>query len=155
MGESCKSRYRPHNPQKYRGNPTNIICRSSWERTFCKYCDLNENVINWASEEFSIRYISPIDYKTHRYFPDYLIEVNEGGKTKKYIIEVKPKKQTKPPIKKSRVTKTYLYEMKTYAVNQAKWKAAQEFCKDNGMEFKIVTEEELYGTRGISRRSKK
>ena len=155
MGESCKSRYKPHNPQKYRGNPTNIICRSSWERTFCKYCDLNENVINWASEEFSIRYISPIDYKTHRYFPDYLIEVNEGCKTKKYIIEVKPKKQTKPPIKKSRVTKTYLYEMKTYAVNQAKWKAAQEFCKDNGMEFKIVTEEELYGTRGISRRSKK
>ena len=155
MGESCKSRYKPHNPQKYRGNPTNIICRSSWERTFCKYCDLNENVINWASEEFSIRYISSIDYKTHRYFPDYLIEVNEGGKTKKYIIEVKPKKQTKPPIKKSRVTKTYLYEMKTYAVNQAKWKAAQEFCKDNGMQFKIVTEEELYGTRGISRRSKK
>ena len=68
---------------------------------------------------------------------------------------MKPKKQTKPPIKKSRVTKTYLYEMKTYAVNQAKWKAAQEFCKDNGMQFKIVTEEELYGTRGISRRSKK
>ena len=155
MGESCKSRYKPNNPQKYRGNPTNVICRSSWESTFCKYCDLNENVINWASEEFSIRYISPIDYKTHRYFPDYLIEVNEGGKTKKYIIEVKPKKQTKPPIKKSRVTKTYLYEMKTYAVNQAKWKAAQEFCKDNGMQFKIVTEEELYGTRGISRRSKK
>ena len=87
MGESCKSRYKPHNPQKYRGNPTNIICRSSWERTFCKYCDLNENVINWASEEFSIRYISPIDYKTHRYFPDYLIEVNEGGKTKKYIMQ--------------------------------------------------------------------
>jgi mannose-6-phosphate isomerase class I len=81
--------------------------------------------------------------------------VNEGGKTKKYIIEVKPKKQTNPPVKKSRVTKTYLYEMKTYAVNQAKWKAAQEFCKDNGMQFKIVTEEELYGTRGISRRSKK
>ena len=116
---------------------------------------MNENVINWASEEFSIRYISPIDYKTHRYYPDYLIEVKENGKKKKYIIEVKPKKQTKPPIKKSRVTKTYLYEMKTYAVNQAKWKAAQEFCKDNGMQFKIITEKELYGARGISRRSKK
>ena len=155
MGESYKSKYKPHNPQKYKGNPTNIICRSNWERTFCKYCDLNENVINWASEEFSIRYISPIYNKIHRFYPDYLIEVIEEGKTKIYIIEVKPKKQTTPPKIKSRVTKSYLYEMRTYAVNQAKWKAAQEFCKDNGMQFKIITEKELYGTRGISRRSKK
>jgi hypothetical protein len=81
--------------------------------------------------------------------------VIEEGKTKKYIIEVKPKKQTAPPKIKSRVTKSYLYEMRTYAVNQAKWKAAQEFCEDNGMQFKIITEKELYGTRGISRRSKK
>ena len=81
--------------------------------------------------------------------------MKEDGKRKKYIIEVKPRKQTTPPQKKSRVTKGYLYEMRMYAVNHAKWRAAQEFCKDNGMEFKIITEEELYGTRGISRRSKK
>ena len=155
MGESYKSKYTPHNPQKYKGNSSNIICRSNWERTFCKYCDLNENVLNWASEEFSIKYISPLDHKIHRYYPDYLIEVKENGKRKRYIIEVKPKKQTNPPKIRSRVTKSYIYEMKTYTVNRAKWKAAEEFCKDNGMQFKIITEEELYGTRGISRRSKK
>ncbi len=118
--------------------------------------------MKWASEEFSIPYVSPIDNRVHRYYPDYLIEVKEvGGKTKKYVVEVKPKKQTQPPKKGERVTKSFIYETKTYAVNQAKWKAATEFCIDNGVEFKIITEDELgikpYGsrTRRVSRKRNK
>lgn len=145
MAESNKSIYRPSYPKKYKGDPNNIICRSTWERKFCRYCDLNENIISWASEEFFIPYVSPLDNKVHRYFPDYLIKVREqNGETKTYLIEVKPKKQTKPPVKKSRATKSFIYETKTYAVNQAKWKAAKEWCDDRKIEFKIITEEDLY-----------
>ena len=144
MGESIKSRYYPEYPRKYKGNPNNIICRSSWERKFCRWCDLNENVLEWGSEEFWIPYKSPVDNRVHRYFPDFIIKVKEKtGELKTYIIEVKPKKQTVPPKQKSRVTKSYINEVKTYAINQAKWKAADEFCKDRLIEFKIITEDEL------------
>lgn len=144
MGESVKSRYKPSYPSKYKGDPNNIICRSSWERRFCKYCDLNESVISWGSEEFWIPYLSPVDNRVHRYFPDFIMKVKESsGQVKTYVIEVKPGKQTVPPKKPRRQTKSYLYECKTYAVNQAKWKAAVEFCKDHMIEFKIITEKEL------------
>jgi hypothetical protein len=144
MAESYKSKYKPSYPNKYKGDPNNIICRSSWERRFCSWCDLNENIISWGSEEFFIPYVSPVDNRVHRYFPDFIIKVKESsGQIKTYVIEVKPKKQTQPPKQKSRVTKGFLYEAKTYAVNQAKWKAAVEFCKDRMLEFKIITEDEL------------
>ena len=125
----------------------------------CQWCDTQPNVLKWASEEFSIPYVSPKDGKVHRYYPDFLIEYRDtGGKIKKQIIEVKPKRQTKPPERKSRVTKSYLYEAATYEINMAKWKAAVEFAKDNGIEFKIITEDELgikqYG-RGTRRVPKK
>lgn len=144
MGESNKSIYRPSFPKKYKGDPNNIICRSSWERKFCRWCDLNESILEWGSEEFFIPYISPVDNRVHRYFPDFIVKVKESsGQIKTYIIEVKPKKQTFPPKTPKRQTKSYLYECKTYAVNQAKWKAAEEFCADRKIEFKIITEEEL------------
>ena len=145
MGESFKSKYKPEYPQKYQGDPNNIICRSSWERRFCAWCDLNENILEWASEEFCIPYVSPIDGRVHRYFPDFLIKVKEkNGSTKTYVVEVKPKKQTKPPERKSKkVTKSFIYEAKTYEVNKSKWKAATEWCKDRRLEFKIITEDEL------------
>ena len=144
MGESVKSKYKPSYPSKYKGDPNNIICRSSWERKFCRYCDLNESVISWGSEEFWIPYLSPVDNRVHRYFPDFIMKVRESsGQIKTYVIEVKPGKQTVPPKKPKSQTKSYLYECKTYAVNQAKWKAAVEFCKDHMIEFKIITEKEL------------
>ena len=143
MGESIKSRFKPTYPKKYKGDSKNIICRSSWERRFCNYCDLNENILQWGSEEFWIPYRAP-DGRTRRYFPDFIIKVKEStGKLKTYVVEVKPFKQTKPPIQKKRVSKSYLYECKTYAVNQAKWKSADEWCKDRKIEFKIITEKEL------------
>ncbi len=144
MGESIKSLFKPTKPRKYKGNPNNIICRSSWERRFCVWCDKNDNIISWASEEFSIPYMSPVDNRMHRYFPDYIIKVKEkNNKIKNYVVEVKPKKQTRPPKKRSRMTKSYIYECQTYAVNQAKWKAAVEFCEDRRIKFKIITEDEL------------
>ena len=154
MGESIKSRYKPSYPEKYQGNPNNIICRSSWERKFCRWCDLNKSIVSWASEEFSIPYVSPVDNRVHRYYPDYLIKVKEStGKVKTYVIEVKPKKQTAPPKKPKRQTKSYIYECQMYAVNQAKWKAAKEFCADNRVEFKIITENELESNEPFRRKS--
>ncbi len=143
MAESIKSKYKPENPRKYKGDYKNIICRSSWERKFCRWCDLNESILEWGSEEFFIPYRAP-DGKVRRYFPDFIMKVKENnGEIKTYVIEVKPAKQTKPPKKKKRVTKSYIYECTTYAVNQAKWKAADEWCKDHKIEFKIITEKEL------------
>ena len=144
MAESIKSRYKPVNPKKYQVNPNNIICRSSWERKFCQWADKKESVISWASEEINITYISPKDNRVHKYYPDFLIKVKESSnRIKTYVVEVKPKKQTLPPKKRKRITKSYIYECQTYAVNQAKWRAASEFCKDNRIEFKIITEDEL------------
>ena len=144
MAESNKSKYYPSYPNKYKGDSTNIICRSTWERKFCRWCDLNESILEWGSEEFYIPYISPLDNRVHRYFPDFIIKVKEStGQIKTYVIEVKPKKQTRPPKTPKRKTKSYLYECKTYAVNQFKWKAAVEFCEDRRIKFKIITEDEL------------
>jgi len=143
---SYKGKYQPSFPKKYKGDPTNIVYRSLWERTFMKYCDTNENILEWFSEEIAVPYRSPIDNKIHRYFPDFYIKVKESnGSIKKYIIEIKPKKQTVEPIPQKRKTKGYIYEVYEYAKNQAKWKAAEEWCADRGYEFKVLTEDNLFG----------
>jgi len=141
---SYKGRFRPSNYQKYKGDPTNIIYRSLWELKFMNWCDRNENILEWGSEEFWIPYVSPIDNRVHRYFPDFYLKVREqNGSIKRYVIEVKPLKQTVEPQAPKRKTKKYLYEAMEYAKNQAKWKAAKEFCDDRRYEFKIITEKEL------------
>ena len=139
-----KGRYNPVNPKKYKGNPQNIIYRSLWERKFMVYCDTNDKVLEWGSEEIIIPYVSPWDSKVHRYFPDFYIKVKQSnGNLKKFIIEVKPKKQTRPPKPVVRKTKRWINEVRTFGINEAKWKHATKWCKDNDMEFKILTEEEL------------
>ena len=141
---SYKGKYYPSFPRKYKGDPTNIVYRSLWERKFMVYCDKNQNILEWASEEIAIPYRSPIDNRVHRYFPDFYMKVKEtNGKIKNYVIEVKPAKQTKPPAKTKRQTKGYIREAYEYARNQAKWKMAKEFCADRQWEFKVVTEKEL------------
>jgi len=141
---SYKGKYYPSYPSKYKGDPTKIIYRSLWERKFMVYCDKNNNILEWASEEIAIPYRSPIDNRVHRYFPDFYMKVKEmNGRIRKYIIEVKPSKQTKPPVKPKRQTKKYISEAYEYAKNQAKWKMAREFCADRQWEFKVVTEKEL------------
>jgi hypothetical protein len=141
---SYKGKYYPSFPRKYKGDPTNIIYRSLWERKFMVYCDKNQNILEWASEEIAIPYRSPIDNRVHRYFPDFYMKVKEtNGKIKNYMIEVKPAKQTIPPKKPKRQTKGYIREAYEYAKNQAKWKMAKEYCADRQWEFKVVTEKEL------------
>ena len=141
---SYKGKFRPINYRKYRGDPTNIIYRSRWELKFMQWCDKNNNILEWGSEEFWIPYVSPVDNRTHRYFPDFHMKIKEkNGKVKKYVIEVKPSKQTVKPRTPRKKTRSYMYETIEYAKNQAKWKAAKEFCKDLQYEFKIVTEKEL------------
>lgn len=137
-------RFIPKNPQKYVGDYKNIIYRSSWECKMMSWLDLNNDVISWASEEIVVPYFSPVDNKYHRYFPDFIVKVkNRNGKTKTMMIEVKPKKQTVEPEPRKKKTKQYLTEVITWTINQAKWKAAEEYCLDRGWEFKIVTEDHL------------
>jgi hypothetical protein len=138
-----KGKYKPKNPEKYKGNPDNIIWRSTWEARVMKQLDENPNVLWWGSEELFIRYYNPIDNKIHRYFPDFVVKVKRKDETvMTYLLEVKPEAQTKPP-KQKRKTKRYLEESKTYVINQSKWKAATEFCKDHGWQFKVLTEKDL------------
>ncbi len=139
-----KGKYKVRCPYKYKGDPTKVIYRSLWELKFMRYCDSNINILEWGSEEMYVWYRSPVDNRPHRYFPDFYIKAKESnGQIKKYIIEVKPKKQTAPPVKPKRQTKGYLREAFEYARNQAKWKAANEWCVDRGFEFKVLTEKEL------------
>lgn len=137
-------RYKPKNPKKYKGDPTNIIYRSSWELKLMLRLDSDPNVLEWASEEIIIPYRSPIDNRYHRYYIDFFVTlINKEGKKQTLLIEVKPLKQTRPPKVQKKVTKKYLTEVKTWGVNEAKWNAAIEYCKDRNWEFKIFTEKEL------------
>jgi hypothetical protein len=134
----------PKNVKKYTGDPNKIFYRSLWERKMMVRFDTDDSILEWSSEEVVIPYISPVDKRIHRYFPDFLIKVKKiDGSLTKILIEVKPEKQTKPPEKKKRVTKGYINEIMTWGVNEAKWKAAQEFCLDKGWQFQIITENEL------------
>jgi hypothetical protein len=137
--------FKPVNPKKYIGDPTNIVYRSGWEKRVMDWLDNNINVIRWASEEIVIPYVSPIDNKVHRYFTDFYVEaVGRDGETRKMILEVKPKAQTQEPKRPQRTTKRYITEVMTYGVNQAKWKAAEDYCRHKGWEFRLITETELF-----------
>lgn len=140
--------FKPKNPQKYIGDPTNIVYRSGWEKRVMEWMDVNNNVIRWGSEEVVIPYVSPLDGRYHRYFTDFYVEAKgRDGSVKKMLLEVKPAAQTKEPKVQSRKTKRYITEVVTYGINQAKWKAAEEFCKDRGWEFKVITEAELFNKK--------
>jgi len=141
---TLKGRFSPRNIKKYRGDHRNIIYRSSWELKFMKYCDMNRSILEWGSEEIVIPYRSPLDGKVHRYFVDFYIKVQDvNNNIQKYLIEVKPKKQTREPKVQKKVTKRYINEVTEYAKNKAKWEAAQEFCEDRNYKFMLITEDEL------------
>ena len=135
-----KRKFVPVFPEKYAGDPSNIIMRSSWETQFANWCDKNPSIVKWSSEETVIPYRCPTDDRIHRYFVDFKI-ITANGKT--YLVEVKPHKQTEPPVFPGKRTKRYLTESYAYIKNQAKWAAAREYCKDRRWEFKIITEYEL------------
>lgn len=143
-----KGKFHPKFPKKYKGDITNIIYRSLWERSVMRKLDENPNVLLWMSEELIVPYISPKDGKLHRYFPDFLVKVKtKDNKIKVSMIEVKPYKETIPPkppkTKRGKGPQRFLEESVTYAVNHAKWKAAVQYCEKNNWEFKIMTEKQI------------
>lgn len=140
-------KWTPKNPDKYAGDAKNIVTRSSWETRAMQFLDMNVNVIMWASEEFHIQYISPIDSRPHRYFCDFLAKMKtRDGSLKTYLIEVKPNKERSAPTTRNK--KQFLSEMQTFMVNTAKWNAAQAFCDAKGITFLILDEYDL----GIKKR---
>ena len=141
---SYKGKYRVRNYRKYKGDPTRVVYRSLWERKFMDWCAKTPRVVEWWSEEIAIPYKDPVQKKWRRYFPDFWVKVKEtNGKTKSYLIEVKPKRQVDGPKPQKRHTKKYITEVMTYATNQAKWEAANDYCNDRLWEFKLITELEL------------
>ena len=139
-----KGRYRVLNPSKYKGEVNNVIYRSLWELKFMKWCDGNPSVIEWGSETIIIPYVSPVDKRVHRYFVDFYIKVlTKDQQLQKYLIEIKPEKFTKPPDIPKKKTKKFIDEVFQYGVNEAKWKAAFEYCLDRKMKFMILTEKDL------------
>jgi hypothetical protein len=142
--KTYKGRFRVANAAKYKGDITNIVYRSLWELKFMKWCDSSVSVVEWGSETVIIPYLSPIDNKVHRYFVDFYIKVRtKANNIEKYLIEIKPEKFTKPPEIPKKKTKRFIDEVFQYGVNDAKWKAAFEFCKDRNMKFIILTEKDL------------
>jgi hypothetical protein len=144
MAKLRQGKYRPKNISKYRGDPTNIIYRSGWERRFMVYCDLSPNVVSWGSEEVVVPYKCPIEGGLHRYFIDFNVTVRtKSGNTKTILVEIKPFKQTQEPPKPKRQTKKYVEEVALYIRNQTKWKHARAFAESKGWDFKVLTEYEL------------
>ena len=142
---SYKGKFNPKQPNKYKGNHRNIIYRSMWERRFMVYCDNNENILEWGSEEIVIPYMSPLDGKVHRYFPDFYVKVKQYDHSiKKFVVEVKPKAQVRQPkTNPKRKTKAWYNAVREWGKNRAKWEHATNYCNKHDMEFKILTENDL------------
>lgn len=142
---AARGRFLPKNPAKYVGNVNKILWRSSWELRFMQWLDSNPAVIRWGSEEMFIPYLSPLDMKVHRYFPDMIILYkHQDGSIRKEIIEVKPYKETVLTPRASDRDKQAL------VVNHAKWKAAAEFAEQHGAKFRVITEKTMFA--GIAKR---
>ena len=142
-----QGKFRPKYPKKYIGDVNDIVFRSSWELRFMNFLDQHPSILNWTSETISIPYYWEIDGKMHKYYPDMtIVKVNSKGKRETLMIEIKPDAQTHPPKlpKTSRGQKRYLNEVETYSKNQAKWRAAREFCQKQGWRFVVLTENELF-----------
>jgi hypothetical protein len=139
-----RGRYKPKNPAKYRGDISKIEYRSSWELRVQKYFDEHPGIIWWSSEEVIIPYKDPVSGRARRYYPDFVVKIRkEDNSTETLMIEVKPQYQVDGPQKQKRKTKKYINEVYTYAVNQAKWKAAKEYCSDRLWKFTILTENDM------------
>ena len=137
--------FTPKNQDKFIGSKA--VYRSGLELKFFRFCDDNPNVLEWGSENIIVPYISPLDNRAHRYYVDNYIAIKEGSEVVKYLVEIKPSKQTKPPTTKYRKRQHLIYEQKQYVINQAKWKAAKEFCRKKGFTFIILTEKELISNK--------
>ncbi len=144
MKRTLQGKFRPQNPEKYKGDPSNIVYRSSWEKIFCNWCDRNDKIVSWQSEEKALWYDDPVSKKKRRYFPDFIIQFEKNGVMVTEMIEVKPMSQViGPPVNPKRRTQAWMNAVHTYITNQAKWNAAAKVCEDRGWSFRLVTEKEL------------
>ena len=150
MSKTLKGKYRPQNPEKYHGDPTNIEYRSSWELNFMKWLDKRDDVISWQSEEKAIWYHDPVSKRKRRYFPDFIVRFKRrDGIIVEEVIEIKPQRQVDgPPTNPKRRTKAWAGQVMTYITNQAKWKAAATWAEDRGMNFRLLTEKDVPGWSG-------
>lgn len=139
------SQFIPKNSKKYKGSYPCLI-RSSWERMYAQFLDMTPSIVEWSSENIHIKYYDPVQQRTRRYYPDFYQRVlDQDGKYKEYIVEIKPAKETKPPRKTGKKSnKTLRHQYATWQTNQAKFEAAGEYCDKIGMKFKIITENELF-----------
>lgn len=137
--------FKPKNPSKYVGDPTKVVYRSGWEHKLMRKLDESSTIIGWNSEDVVIPYISPVDGRAHRYFVDFLVVAKSpNGDKIVTLIEVKPYAQTIQPVKTARKTKErFMSEIATYAVNQAKWAAAEAYCVKRGWKFTVLTENDI------------
>lgn len=140
MAKTYKGKYTIKKPKKYMGDATKVTYRSLWERQAFKWCEERDDVIGWSSEEVIVPYVCPTDKRAHRYFIDLKIKFSNG---RTVLVEIKPKKQTTPPLRPKRQTKKYITEVMTYVKNEAKWKAASKYAKDRGYHFEIWTEDTM------------
>ena len=135
--------YTPKHPEKYMGDPSRIVYRSSWELNLHKFFDNNTRVTRWGSEIIKIPYIKPTDGRVHHYYPDYFVEfINTEGEIVRELIELKPLAQTRQP--RSTRGKQNLYENLTFVINVAKWKQAELWCKKHGVTWRIITERDVF-----------
>ena len=136
--------FKPSHPEKYRGSQP-IIYRSGLELKFMRKLDANPNVISWGSESIIIPYPDPFTGKLRRYFVDNHVVMKDPktGEIRKYLIEIKPLSQCSAP-KVKRQTKSTLFQQAAWVKNQAKWKAATEWCTKRGdIKFMLITEKDL------------
>ena len=139
MSRFARGKYTIANPEKYVGKKVPVY-RSSWEFHFMKFCDTHPNVQKWASEAISIPYRCPITGKQTIYVPDFFIQyVDKTGKMFVELIEVKPRNQTLL----EKVGKNRNNQIE-YARNVAKWRAAQAWCKSQGIKFRVVNEQDIF-----------
>lgn len=150
MGRTLQGKYRPNNPEKYKGDPGMIMYRSSWERNFMKYCDDEKKVKWWMSEERCVWYNNPVTKKKARYFPDFIIcyERSDGIEVVE-MVEIKPQSQVDGPNPNpKRRTQAWMNSVATYLINQKKWEAATKQCEDRGWNFRLLTEKNVPGWSG-------
>jgi len=150
-GTPSKGSYILQNSEKYIG-VTPILYRSSWEFAFCRFCDLNKNVVKWSCESLEIPYQitnSNHQIETHRYYPDFYVEMVTGEQDRydRLVIEIKPKHETeypKPQKKQSlKMLENYEYALMTYKKNLHKWAFTKDWCERRGLKYVIITEEDL------------
>lgn len=138
MAKWAQGIYEVKNPQKYVGTKKPRY-RSGWEMAFMRFCDENRNVVQWASESIQIPYRNPFTGKQTIYVPDFLVVYQDKtGQTIAEMIEIKPKKQT---LIESRASNR---DRAVVALNHAKWAAAGAYCKRLGINFRVITEDDLF-----------